>query len=129
MIRRIRKPAPDQAQRDAAVTERDRNILIDAGAGTGKTTILVDRLVELVAPSSARRAIPDQSESAADHLYAEGSRWTCGYALGSGCSVNSQTGLQAPDERPNSATRLPGWTPRTWDNTQLRGPSVAAAAG
>jgi ATP-dependent exoDNAse (exonuclease V) beta subunit len=58
MMRRIRKPAPDQAQRDAAIAERHRNVLIDAGAGTGKTTILVDRLVELVAPSSARRSIP-----------------------------------------------------------------------
>ncbi len=43
-----RKPAPDQAERDAAVAERGRNLLVDAGAGTGKTTILVDRLVEMV---------------------------------------------------------------------------------
>ncbi|MFN7995282.1 MAG: UvrD-helicase domain-containing protein [Bryobacteraceae bacterium] len=54
---RIRKPAPDQAQRDAAVAERDRNVLVDAGAGTGKTTILVDRLVEMLAPSRGQRAV------------------------------------------------------------------------
>jgi ATP-dependent helicase/nuclease subunit A len=52
------RPAPDQAQRDAAVAERERNVLIDAGAGTGKTTILVDRLVEMIAPTGAGAAIP-----------------------------------------------------------------------
>jgi hypothetical protein len=52
------KAPPDQDQRDAAIRERERNVLVDAGAGTGKTTILVERLVELVAPSGRRRAIP-----------------------------------------------------------------------
>jgi ATP-dependent exoDNAse (exonuclease V) beta subunit len=52
------KPA-DQAQRDAAIAERARNVLIDAGAGTGKTTLLADRLVELVAPEkSGGSAVP-----------------------------------------------------------------------
>ncbi|MBI4564838.1 MAG: UvrD-helicase domain-containing protein [Planctomycetes bacterium] len=57
MVRRGRKPAPDQAQRDAAISERQRNVLIDAGAGTGKTTVLVDRLVEMVAPSSSGSSV------------------------------------------------------------------------
>ena len=57
-MRRIRKPAPDQAQRDAAVAEHHRNVLVDAGAGTGKTTILVDRLVEMLAPLGTQRAVP-----------------------------------------------------------------------
>lgn len=52
-----RKPAPDQAQRDAAIGERARNVLIDAGAGTGKTTILVERLVEMVAPATGAASI------------------------------------------------------------------------
>ena len=52
-----RAPAPDQAERDAAVRERARNVLIDAGAGTGKTAILVDRLVEMVAPTAGDAAI------------------------------------------------------------------------
>jgi ATP-dependent helicase/nuclease subunit A len=56
--RRVRKPAPDQAQRDAAVAERNRNVLVDAGAGTGKTAILVDRLVVMVAPVGAGGAVP-----------------------------------------------------------------------
>ncbi|HET6582859.1 MAG TPA: UvrD-helicase domain-containing protein, partial [Nannocystaceae bacterium] len=43
------RPA-DADARDLAISERRRNVLIDAGAGTGKTTLLVDRLVELVAP-------------------------------------------------------------------------------
>src|SRR5687767_7705531 len=55
-----RKPPPDQPQRDAAVAERRRNVLIDAGAGTGKTTILVDRLVEMVAPTGQAPAIAIQ---------------------------------------------------------------------
>ena len=57
-MRRIRRPAPDQAQRDAAVAEHHRNVLVDAGAGTGKTTILVDRLVEILAPLGAQGAVP-----------------------------------------------------------------------
>ena len=52
------KAPPDQKQRDAAIRERERNVLVDAGAGTGKTTILVERLVELVAPSHGACAIP-----------------------------------------------------------------------
>ena len=57
MSRPARAPAPDQAERDAAVRERARNVLIDAGAGTGKTTILVDRLVEMVAPTAGDAAV------------------------------------------------------------------------
>src|SRR5690348_2558508 len=58
MAQTKRKAPPDQDQRDAAIAERYRNVLVDAGAGTGKTTILVNRLVELVAPSRDGRAIP-----------------------------------------------------------------------
>ncbi len=58
MSARSRKPAPDQAQRDAAIRERVRNVLIDAGAGTGKTTILVDRLVEMGAPQAPTHPTP-----------------------------------------------------------------------
>jgi len=43
--------APDQEHRDGAVRARGVNVLVDAGAGTGKTTLLVARLVEMVAPS------------------------------------------------------------------------------
>ncbi|HEU4382133.1 MAG TPA: UvrD-helicase domain-containing protein [Anaeromyxobacteraceae bacterium] len=45
-----RPPAPDQAERDAFVRARGVNVVGDAGAGTGKTTLLVDRLLNLVAP-------------------------------------------------------------------------------
>ena len=58
MARPRRKPAPDSAERDAAVAERSRNVLIDAGAGTGKTSILVGRLVELVAPAAGGPGLP-----------------------------------------------------------------------
>jgi len=53
------KPVPDEKHRAAAVAARGVNVLVDAGAGTGKTTLLVRRLVEMVAPSDdAATAIP-----------------------------------------------------------------------
>ena len=52
-----RKPPADQKQRDAAIAERKRNVLIDAGAGTGKTTTIVRRLVHLLAPTGREPAI------------------------------------------------------------------------
>ena len=53
-----RRAAPDQAERDRAVRERERNVLVDAGAGTGKTTLLVNRILELVAPEHGGEPIP-----------------------------------------------------------------------
>ncbi len=46
-------PLPDEAARRAAIDERARNVIVDAGAGTGKTTLIVSRLVAMVAPFSA----------------------------------------------------------------------------
>lgn len=48
-------PADD---RGAAVRERARNVLVDASAGTGKTRLVVDRLIELVAPRDGLAPIP-----------------------------------------------------------------------
>ena len=45
---------PDQAARIAAATTFDRNVVVIAGAGTGKTTLLVNRLLHLI----MRRADP-----------------------------------------------------------------------
>ncbi|MFQ5849035.1 MAG: UvrD-helicase domain-containing protein [Candidatus Binatia bacterium] len=39
---------PDAPDRERAVTTFDRNVVVTAGAGTGKTTLLVDRLVHLL---------------------------------------------------------------------------------
>jgi ATP-dependent helicase/nuclease subunit A len=39
---------PDDRDRKVAVTTFDRNLVVTAGAGTGKTTLLVDRLVHLL---------------------------------------------------------------------------------
>lgn len=47
----------DASARASAVAERARNVVIDAGAGTGKTTLLVERMLELVAPRSDGPAI------------------------------------------------------------------------
>ena len=38
----------DRQEREMAVTTFDRNVVVTAGAGTGKTTLLVDRLVHLL---------------------------------------------------------------------------------
>src|SRR5215470_15328911 len=48
----------DDEDRQRAITERERNVIVDASAGTGKTSLVVDRLVELVAPRDGRAAIP-----------------------------------------------------------------------
>src|ERR1700674_2231254 len=53
-----REVAPDEAQRQAAIHARGVNVVADAGAGTGKTTLLVARLVELVAPADDGPAVP-----------------------------------------------------------------------
>jgi ATP-dependent helicase/nuclease subunit A len=50
-----RKDAPDRAQREAAIQARGVNVIADAGAGTGKTTLVVARLVEQVAPADDRQ--------------------------------------------------------------------------
>ena len=52
-----RRLPPDQAERDAFVHARGVNVLGDAGAGTGKTTLLVERLLELVAPAGDGEAV------------------------------------------------------------------------
>ncbi|MGH7794052.1 MAG: UvrD-helicase domain-containing protein [Candidatus Binatia bacterium] len=39
---------PDARDRQAAIGTFDRNVVVTAGAGTGKTTLLVDRLVHLL---------------------------------------------------------------------------------
>jgi ATP-dependent helicase/nuclease subunit A len=39
---------PDQAQRDLILQELDRNMLVEAAAGTGKTTCLVGRMINLI---------------------------------------------------------------------------------
>jgi ATP-dependent helicase/nuclease subunit A len=44
----------DQSVRDAATHDLDVTLFVEAGAGTGKTTLLVDRVVELVASRAAR---------------------------------------------------------------------------
>ncbi|MBI5487729.1 MAG: UvrD-helicase domain-containing protein [Deltaproteobacteria bacterium] len=55
IARKAGRTAPDQEHRDRAVAERARNVLLDAGAGTGKTTILIERLVRLLAPEDDAR--------------------------------------------------------------------------
>jgi ATP-dependent helicase/nuclease subunit A len=44
----------DQAVRDAAAQDLDRTLFVEAGAGSGKTTMLVDRVVALITSGRAR---------------------------------------------------------------------------
>src|SRR5439155_17513840 len=46
-----RPPLPDARARQGAIRERARNVLVDAGAGTGKTTVIIERVVDMVAPA------------------------------------------------------------------------------
>src|ERR687897_3474083 len=39
---------PDARDRQVAIGTFDRNLVVTAGAGTGKTTLLIDRLVHLL---------------------------------------------------------------------------------
>ncbi len=45
---------PDQAARRVIAEELDRNLLVEAGAGSGKTTALVERMVRLIATGTAQ---------------------------------------------------------------------------
>src|SRR5207245_8791437 len=46
------------ATRQAAIAERRRNVLVDAGAGTGKTSLVVERFVDMVAPAAGTAPVP-----------------------------------------------------------------------
>lgn len=48
-----RRPPPDQADRLLIRTALDDNLLVEAGAGSGKTTALVDRMLRLIAGGHA----------------------------------------------------------------------------
>ncbi len=48
-----RPPAPDQAARARIRSELRSTLFVEAGAGSGKTTALVDRVVALVATGEA----------------------------------------------------------------------------
>ena len=48
MSARITVDLPDDAARAAVRTRLDETLFVEAGAGTGKTTVLVERIVELV---------------------------------------------------------------------------------
>ncbi|MEO7730172.1 MAG: UvrD-helicase domain-containing protein, partial [Kofleriaceae bacterium] len=51
-------PLEDDDDRQRAVVERERNVIVEASAGTGKTTLVVERLVELLAPRDGRAPMP-----------------------------------------------------------------------
>ena len=46
-------PAADQAQRDRIENDLDTNLLVEAGAGSGKTRSLLNRLVALIRTGKA----------------------------------------------------------------------------
>lgn len=48
----------DREARRAAIAERSANVRVDAGAGTGKTTLVVERMLRLIAPPEGEPALP-----------------------------------------------------------------------
>jgi len=58
MASRNRQPGSDLPARTAAIAERRRNVLVDAGAGTGKTSLVVERFVDMVAPTGGAAPVP-----------------------------------------------------------------------
>src|SRR5688572_32388289 len=70
---------PDQSARDRIVGALDRNLLVEAGAGSGKTTAMVRRLValiltgmatidQIVAVTFTRKAAAELRERFQEHL-------------------------------------------------------------
>lgn len=55
----------DQDQRDAAIFEKKKDVTVMAGAGTGKTELLSDRYIELVAPANDKDRALDVNRIAA----------------------------------------------------------------
>jgi ATP-dependent helicase/nuclease subunit A len=53
----MNQPLADQAARERAATAADVNIVVTAGAGTGKTTLLIDRLTHLLLRTRNRVAL------------------------------------------------------------------------
>ena len=62
-------PPPDQAARDRIADDLDTTLFVEAGAGSGKTTALVDRVVALVTLGRRRAA-----RHRRHHLHREGRR-------------------------------------------------------
>ena len=56
-------PLPDQRERDLIATALDHTLVVEAAAGTGKTTALVDRIVDVIATGRATsiRSSPSRS--------------------------------------------------------------------
>src|SRR4051794_19438114 len=54
----------DQSERDAVRTRLDETLFVEAGAGTGKTTVLVARIVELVTADGPGLPVPMRSVAA-----------------------------------------------------------------
>ena len=62
MAKRKSAQAPDQADRDLITTELDTTMLVEAAAGTGKTTAMIARTLRTAA-SRRRRSRPSSSPS------------------------------------------------------------------
>ncbi len=48
----------DEHDRESGIRERERNVVVDASAGTGKTSLVVERIVALIAPRDGHDPIP-----------------------------------------------------------------------
>ncbi|MBN1435350.1 UvrD-helicase domain-containing protein [Candidatus Fermentibacterales bacterium] len=77
----------DQAVREAVVLEKARNVIVEASAGTGKTTLLLDRVVEMLRGGARldRLAVVTFTRAAASEL-----RHRLGLALAEGSSSDPE---------------------------------------
>lgn len=58
MTKGVSAELPDSLHRRNAIEQRAHNLVLDAGAGTGKTSILVRRAIEMLAPEDDGPAYP-----------------------------------------------------------------------
>ena len=123
----------DQAARDAVVERLDENMVVEAGAGTGKTSCLVGRIVALIRSGRARMggvAAITFTEAAAGELRTRIGesleRAAADGGLGQEERANCEASRSATSSRPRSPSRnagRSGSTPR-WTTPTRRRPFV-----
>ncbi len=65
------RPAAEQA---AAIADRERDLFLAAGAGTGKTSVLVERFCAAVAAEEGAAAAAGMEQRAGVHVHRAGGR-------------------------------------------------------
>ncbi|HEX6851434.1 MAG TPA: UvrD-helicase domain-containing protein [Candidatus Polarisedimenticolaceae bacterium] len=98
---------PDAGDRELAVRTFDRNLVVEAGAGTGKTSLLVERL--LVALGSGRVALGDVAAITFTEKAAGEMRERLSDGLETLRAIAAGDDLRPPDARRGEADRAFAW--------------------